>query len=91
VIIALGILIDQKEKENEREKRRFPKNPTNCREFVKVQIPPTQLVDRSYLAYKVPVAGYVPIPPTQLVDRSYLAYGRKRPGFSESHQLHGGK
>jgi hypothetical protein len=38
-------------------------------------------VDRSYLAYKDPVAGYVPIPPTQLVDRSYLAYGRKRPGF----------
>ena len=39
-------------------------------------IPPTQLVDHSYPAYKK--ASRVPpeIPPTQLVDRSYLAYMR---------------
>jgi hypothetical protein len=64
------------------------RTPPTAETVRKGRIPPTQLVDRSYLAYKDPVAGYVPIPPTQLVDRSYLAYGRKRPGFSESHQLH---
>jgi hypothetical protein len=42
-------------------------------------IPPTQLVDRSYLAYrKRPSMRLSGIPPTQLVDRSYLAYRKRR-------------
>jgi hypothetical protein len=37
------------------------------------QIPPTQLADRSYSAYKGTSARPAQIPPTQLVDRSYSA------------------
>ncbi|MEK6321724.1 MAG: hypothetical protein AABN33_08570 [Acidobacteriota bacterium] len=42
-------------------------------------IPPTQLVDLSYPAYK-PAARPVRIPPTQVVDRSYAAYKTGGPG-----------
>ena len=47
------------------------------------QIPPTQLVDRSYSAYKR-VSGKAgsQIPPTQLVDRSYSAYKRRSKALS---------
>src|SRR3989442_617058 len=40
------------------------------------QIPPTQLVDRSYSAYRAAHAVPSQIPPTQLVDGSYSAYKR---------------
>ena len=39
-----------------------------------VQIPPTQLLDRSYSAYTSARRGPVQIPPKRLVDRSYFAY-----------------
>ncbi|MGH9427455.1 MAG: IS200/IS605 family transposase, partial [Terriglobia bacterium] len=39
------------------------------------QIPPTQLVDRSYSAYRAAPWACLPIPPTQLVDRSYSTCG----------------
>jgi|SRR6185369_38283 len=48
-------------------------NPTNSGVF---EIPPTQLVDRSYSAYSRTAARWSRIPPTQLVDGSYSAYGR---------------
>src|SRR5215831_17315351 len=41
-------------------------------------IPPTQLVDRSYSAYKRRRILLPGIPPTQLMDRSYSAYKRRR-------------
>ena len=50
------------------------------------QIPPTQLVDRSYSAYGSLQGRFFPqIPPTQLVDRSYSAYAAPlRKAFSSA-------
>ena len=54
-------------------------------DIVSSQIPPTQLVDRSYSAYGTAQRlGFPQIPPTQLVDRSYSAYSRGKPRMNNS-------
>src|SRR5215470_5144995 len=49
------------------------RNPTNAKSH-QCKIPPTQLVDRSYLAYRGRHELRPANPTNALVDRSYLAY-----------------
>src|SRR5262249_54337713 len=64
----------------------IPTNPPSARPSPFTQIPPTQLVDLSYSAYKREATFGPVIPPTQLVDTSYFAYNSRNPMLSVAFQ-----